>query len=91
VNNYIIKKGSNYIGRCIFHKETEDPNSQGLSFTWSPVRGVVHCFWCGKGGVVDHRADKPTKEDVEHWPELIDFGPASHKVWPLGKGVRIVI
>ena len=38
------KRGVNYIGLCPFHNDSHP------SFSVSPVRGICHCFTCGKGG-----------------------------------------
>ena len=40
------KRGVNYIGLCPFHNDSHP------SFSVSPVRGICHCFTCGKGGNV---------------------------------------
>ncbi len=38
------KRGVNYVGLCPFHNDSHP------SFSVSPVRGICHCFTCGKGG-----------------------------------------
>lgn len=38
------KRGINYIGLCPFHNDSHP------SFSVSPIRGICHCFTCGKGG-----------------------------------------
>ncbi|MCD6495126.1 DNA primase [Candidatus Bipolaricaulota bacterium] len=42
----LTKAGSNYKGRCPFHKD-DTP-----SFSVSPEKGLWHCFGCGAGGDV---------------------------------------
>lgn len=38
------RRGANMIGLCPFH------NEKTPSFSVSPVKGIYHCFGCGKGG-----------------------------------------
>lgn len=47
-----------YLAVCPLHVKTDDPVSAKRSFAWCPETGVLHCFFCGKGGLIQYLKER---------------------------------